>query len=417
MTESILMNSLYRRDWIFDSPIRTVGSAFENYLRDKRYGEGTIRFYLAALAHFAYWMQRRRLELSQVDQGLCEYFIANHVPSCRCPAPRQLQIQNLRAALVHLRFVLAEKGLRPDSIKNPMSNELDQYHRYLLSTVGLAPNTCISRLQIIRPFLARFFPIGIVDLATLSVAELDEFVLEFARRWKPASLRVVRSSLKSYMRYRSLKGDLLDLSALTLPVIANWKHATIPKSLTDEQLHDFLAAFDLSDEVGQRDYAIARCLIDLGLRGHEVAQLTLDSFDWSAGTLVVQGSKGRRVKQLPLPWQTGAAIVQYIKRSRPKADSRILFVRHCAPMGWPLGVEGVRGSMKRAFARCGLSNDFCNTHVFRHTIAVRLQCSGASVKQIADVLRHDSLESTAIYARVDLKSLRSVAQPWPGRKS
>ncbi len=372
MTESILMNSLFRRDWIFNSPIQSVGFAFEDYLRERKYGESTTRCYLAALAHFAYWMKCRRLKLSQVDRELCEQFVASHVSCCRCPSPRQRKIQNLRAALVHLRAVLSEQGLVQDDVKSPILQELDQFQHFLSSTAGLAQNTCISRAQIIREFLVRFFPTGEVDLSALTVRETDEFVLGFAKRWKPASLLVVRSSLKSYMRYRALEGDRVDALSFPLPVIANWGLAKVPKTLSQEQVRSFLAGFKMSNPVGLRDYAIARCLIDLGLRGHEVAALRLDCIDWRSGTVAVHGSKGRRVKQLPLPWDTGAAIARYLRSARPKSESRILFVRHTAPLGQPLGVEGVRSSMKRAFARCGLQKEFCNTHVFRHNHEFRI---------------------------------------------
>ena len=188
----------------------------------------------------------------------------------------------------------------------------------------------------------------------------------------------------------------------------------MPKALSDSELEAFLNAFDCADPVGQRDYAIARCLLDLGLRGHEVTYLTLESIDWRAATLTISGTKSKRVQQLPLPVSTGEALAQYLQQGRPQTTSRMLFVRHRAPFGKPLGVPAIRNSMNRAFVRCGLHDRFCNTHVLRRTTATRLQRSGASVKEIADLLRHQSLDTASTYARVDLERLRSVALPWSG---
>jgi integrase/recombinase XerD len=176
----------------------------------------------------------------------------------------------------------------------------------------------------------------------------------------------------------------------------------------------FLAAFDCADPVGLRDYAIARCLLDLGLRGHEVTYLTLESVDWRSATLTISGTKSKRVQQLPLPVSAGEAIARYLRQARPQIEHRALFVRHRAPIGKPLSVPAIPNAMNRAFVRCGLRDRFCNTHVLRRTTATRLQRAGASVKEIADLLRHRSLDTASTYARVDLEGLRAVALPWPG---
>ena len=297
-----------------------------------------------------------------------------------------------------------------------MFDEIDQFHHYLVAVCGLAPNTCARRLPIVRAFLVRHFGDERIEFAKLKATDIDDFILAYATRWAPESLKGVRSSLRSYLRYRSIKGDRTESLSTGLPVLANWKSASLPKALNDEQLALFTKAFDLSRNTGVRDYAIARCLIDLGLRGHEVAQLRLESLNWRDGIVTISGSKGRHVRQLPLPPHTGAAIANYLKNARPQTKLRFLFFRHCAPIGRPLSVAGIRNTMRRAFDRCGLGDQFCNTHVFRHTLAVRMQQSGASLKEIADVLRHKSLESTTIYAKVDLKSLGALALPWPGRQ-
>jgi integrase len=202
-----------------------------------------------------------------------------------------------------------------------------------------------------------------------------------------------------------------------LPNIAPyWNRGTLPTFLTSEELKSFLQAFDQSHPTGLRDYAIARCMIDLGLRGHDVAQLCFESFDWRDGTITIGRSKSRRTFRLPLPPETGKAIVQYLTKGRPMSSSRTVFARHVAPYDKPLTKSSISAAMTLAFIRCGLVR-FTGTHVLRRTLAVRLQHSGVSLKEIADVLRHKDLSTTQVYTRVDIEALQVVALPWPRRHS
>ncbi len=413
----ILLERLYRRQWILDSELCSVGLAYEDYLCKHRYKKGTIHFYLASVAHFALWHTSMRLGLSSIDKELCEQFICDHVPNCSCEPPKQLQVANIRASLNHLRAVLIEQGYSTTSKtkSQPISDDLAGFKRYMKQTRGLADNTCNQRLRIVEQFLLRHFGAGSIDIAAVQIENLDDFILSYSSNWSPGSLKVVRGAIRSYLRYRALEGDSTEVLSAALPVLANWSENKLPKSLTDKQLKRLMNSFDFSKPVELRDYAIARCLVDLGLRGHEVAALRLESVNWREGTITITESKARQSKNLPLPDQTGAAIVRYLKEARPAVSDRQLFVRHRAPWNRPITVLAIKNAMSRAFRRSGL-DQFGGTHILRHTLATRLQRSGTSLKEIADVLRHKSLDTTSIYAKVNLAALRKVAQPWPGRQ-
>jgi integrase len=157
---------------------------------------------------------------------------------------------------------------------------------------------------------------------------------------------------------------------------------------------------------------MARCLIDLGLRAGEVANLRLDDLDWRASTIRLASNKSRRTDILPLPAETGAAIADYIQWERPQSANRALFVRHVAPYDKPILAGVVRRAIKEAYQRCSWSRT--RVHILRHTVASRLLQSGTPLKEIADLLRHRSLDSSFIYTKVDLKRLSAVAMPWPG---
>lgn len=155
-----------------------------------------------------------------------------------------------------------------------------------------------------------------------------------------------------------------------------------------------------------------RCALDLGLRSGEIAHISLDDIDWRAGTITLRHTKGRRDDVLPLPATTGAAIVAYLEQERPKTRNRAVFVRHQTPRGEPVGPDLVRKAIRQAFAQAGLP--YTRSHLLRHSMANRLLAGGASLKEVADVLRHRSLNTTMIYAKLDSRNLTEVALAWPG---
>lgn len=421
MPEDLLLARLARRAWLVDSPLGTIVVDYICTLRAERYSQRTIHAYLSALAHFGYWIGTQGLDLCNIEPNVVDRYLRCHLAACHCPAPCKTGVIDNRAALRLLLRLMSRNHLGSPNVfavPTPIQVELERFRYYLSNTCGLSPNTSCNRINHLRAFLESYCGLNMIEVALPTRENIDRFFTDLARRWTPPSLGVIRSSLNSYFRFRALAaGDQTQTLVTALPRIADWTRARLPKALTEGQLEAFLQAFDRTDTTGQRDYAIARCLVDLGLRGHEVAQLQLEAVDWRGGTLVVDSSKGRRFDRLPLPGQTAQAIAHYLRHARPKTSNRALFVRHAAPFDKPLNVAALRSAMSRAFARCGLDDQFCSTHALRHTAAVRLQRSGASLKEIADVLRHRSLDTTTRYTRVDLDGLRMVALPWPGSPS
>lgn len=407
---------LARRDWLTEGPLSAVVAPYIEFLEAQRYASGTVGAYLRCLAHFSYWMRGEGLTVESIDSKLVENFVRRHLPACSCPQPRRSCDNEMRAALHHLLGHLHAEGDSTGSI-SPLDAELESFGEHLQRTCGLAPLTCVYRIRHVKAFLLHRFGSEAPDIGLLSAANIDAFLNSLATRWKPSSRKVICTDVRSYLRYRAMLGDDTRTLCATLPVIANWRRRHPPKVLSEDELGSFLDAFDLADPVGLRDHAIARCLLDLGLRGDEATHLTLDSFDWRNGIVTLHRTKSQRVQVLPLPVQTGEALGRYLREARPRTASRALFIRHRAPVGVPLSVAAIRNAMNRAFARCGLADRFCNTHVLRRTMATRLQKTGAPLKEIADLLRHRDLNTARVYARVDLAQLRTVALPWPGSES
>jgi integrase len=229
---------------------------------------------------------------------------------------------------------------------------------------------------------------------------------------KPASAGTVVAALRGYFRYRASLGDAVHglIGAVSYP--ANWQLTSLPKALSAEEVDQLVSSFGKPGRSLRRADAIVRCALDLGLRSGEVARLTLDDIDWRAGTITLRRTKSRREDVLPLPAATGKAIAAYLKLERPKTSNRGLFVRHVAPRDESIGPDLVRKTIRQAYARAGLP--YTRSHLLRHTMANRLLAGGSSLKEVADVLRHRSLNTTLIYAKLDSRNLTEVALPWPG---
>jgi len=293
--------------------------------------------------------------------------------------------------------------------------ELREFDRHLIDVRGLSQTTRYARAIRVRAFLLELFWDQRVRLDKLHRADIVGFMARYTHNWKPQSKQCVASSLRSYFRFKAISGVPTMALSAALPAIAQWKLATLPKGLSGSELTRLLGAFDRRCATGRRDYAITRCFADLGLRTAEIARLQLDDVDWREGTVRIRG-KGRRVDLLPLPPVTGRAIVAYLRAGRPRSDEGALFLRHRPPVGKPATRCIVRSAVRYAAARCGLEG-LSGPHMLRHTVATRLVQGGATLKQIADVLRHRCLDTTSIYAKVDLTALSRVAMPWPGRRS
>lgn len=203
--------------------------------------------------------------------------------------------------------------------------------------------------------------------------------------------------------------------AAAVPSVATWSITpALPRAISPEHAQRAIDSCDLSTEVGLRDRGVLLLLARLGLRAHEIITLQLHDCDWDGGHLRVRG-KGGREQLLPIPTDVGTAIAVYLQRGRSASTDRHLFLRSLAPIrGLMPGSDGIGSIVRRALRRARVDSPHRGSHQFRHALAVRLLQQGASLREIGEVLRHQSPQSTSIYARVDIDALRTLALPWPG---
>jgi site-specific recombinase XerD len=215
-----------------------------------------------------------------------------------------------------------------------------------------------------------------------------------------------------FLRYLTIEGKCPAGLNYALPSLAGWSQQGAPRCLPAADVETLIAACDASDRVGMRDRAILLLLARLGLRAGDVASLRLPDISWPLATIRVSG-KGQREALLPLPQDVGDAILTYLEFGRPHVESDHVFLRCCAPFR-PFAHGGpVSLIVRRAFLRSGIKSPSLGSHILRHSVASEMLRQGTPLYGIATVLRHRSIETTTIYAKVDLKLLGEVAQPWP----
>lgn len=406
-------------DWFTAASLGDTADAYLHYLTDRGYAAESIKGYFRSVAHFVHWCTRRRLSVKGIDESRIGQFLDGHLPQCRC-APRCYRTRSeVRAALRLFFKMLGTDGIvrqKMSAVPSAIAAELEQFDRHLVNARGLAASTRAVRIRHLQDFLIDRFRVGSLTVNTLTPPDVASFITRYTAGWAPGSIKTAGASLRSYFMFKSIQGERVKSLIAALPRVAQWRHSRLPHGLSAGEIELLLGAFDRTSATGKRDYAITRCLLDLGLRRAEVAHLRLEDVDWAAGTLRFH-AKGKRIDLLPLPDATGAAIMDYLRNGRPQTTRRELFVRHRPPSNAPADLDIIRNAVRFAAHRCGLERRIRGTHILRHTVACRMVQGGARFKEIADLLRHRSLDTTTIYAKVDLAGLSRVAMPWPGRQT
>jgi integrase len=221
------------------------------------------------------------------------------------------------------------------------------------------------------------------------------------------------TALRSFFRYLLHRGEVRTDLAACVPTVPRWSFSVLPKFLSTEAVKRVLKNCNRQTPIGRRNYAILLLLARLGLRAGEVVALGLDDIDWKEGLIAIHGKGGKSVL-LPMPVDVGEAIADYLRRDRPRCSVRRVFIRARAPFIGFRNSLAISTLAMRALKQAGVESAHTGAHVFRHSLATRLLREGCSLDEIGELLRHQSPNTTAIYAKVDVAALRTLALPWPG---
>jgi site-specific recombinase XerD len=402
--EAVLMSQSALERARVIGPLARFADGYRAHLAEQGYSLSGARDQFDLLVHASRWLEAEGLDLASLTSPamLKRHSIWRREQGYgRGHAP--MSLRGLVGYLDGLGVLARDEG--PVS---PVDELLDAFGRYLLQERGLAAVTVRSYEGVARRFLGeRSEPLA-DDLACLSGAAVNAFVLRESRR-APRSAGAAVCGLRALLRFLHVQGSIAEPLAAAVPAVAR-RREDLPRGLPSGQVRRLLESCDRCTAAGRRDYGILVLLSRLGLRCGEVAALELGDVDWRAGEVVIRG-KGSRIDRLPLPGDVGEALVDYLRHGRPSGFGRAVFLTMCAPV---VGISRwtIRDLLVRACQRAGMPP--VGAHRLRHTVASDLLSRGAGLREIGQVLRHQDLGTTAVYAKVDQAALSRLALPWPG---
>jgi integrase len=358
-------------------------------LTKQGYTHLSLRNQLELAAHFSRWLKSRELSLDDLTRERVDCYVAfrrrtrTAFPSRRALAPL--------FAYLGVTDRVAQLGREPSDV-------LRRYDLHLVGR-GLSPGVRTHYLGVATKLLDEHSP------SELTAANVRHFVRGVLG--KPHQNGRL-SALRSVLRFLHVDGETSVPLVAIVPSTTGWRQASLPKALEPALVRAVLASPDRRTALGSRDYAVLLLMLRLGLRACEVAALTLDEIDWDRGEIAVRG-KGS-TSRLPLPRDVGEALVAWLRHRRRAVRTRSVFLCSRAPYR-PASVRTIVSLAGRVLRAAGVPTG--GGHRLRHTAATMMLRRGASMTEIAQVLRHRHVDTTAIYAKVDRAGLRGLAQPWP----
>ena len=371
-------------------------------LHARGYTRLSIRNLARLVAHLSGWLADHELGARDLNRETIERF-ARARRAAGYTGHRWAS--SLEPILGYLRAIGDAPPLEPPRrVSTPNDATIEAYRDYLQRERDLAPATVSFYLRVARAVLP-----ADGDLARLTAATVTGSVLALSRQYSVAFTKYWVTATRALLRYLFVRGAIaVDLTG-AIPAVAGWRLTGLPRDLDPTVVAQILGGCDGRTHDGRRARAAVLLMVRLGLRVGEVAALRLEDVDWTGGEILIHG-KGGRLDRLPLPVDVGAAVVAYVRRSRPRTDSRVVFLGLRAPHG-PAGSAGLKSAVRAACRRAGVPE--IGTHRLRHTAASQMLRQGSRLSEIAQVLRHRHLDTTAIYAKVDRAALRDVVRPWP----
>jgi integrase/recombinase XerD len=387
-------------------PLAGFAAGYDVWLAGRGICRRAIRDRVWQFWYLSEWLDGRGLSAGDLDRRRAEGHLAERRETgcVEWVAP-----SSLRLPLEYLREIGAAPT-EPEIPAGAVDRLLVDYRDYLVLERRFAPRTVRGCERVARVFLeARERHRGALDLGELAAADVSEFLARESRRLNVGGMRGMVSKLRPLLVFLHVTGRIEGPLRWAVPRVADTNGRLLPRAVDRETVTALLGSCDRDRPCGRRDYAIVLLLARLGLRCGEVAALQLEDIDWRAGELLVRG-KGGREDRLPVPVDVGEALAEYLLL-RPPIESRAVFIRLPAPIG-TMTRQAVSQAVVAACRRAGLPR--VAAHRLRHTAATEMLRAGSSMAEVAEVLRHQLLYTTAIYARVDHAALRAVAMPWPG---
>ena len=378
-------------------PLSEHLDAYAAGVAEQGYAHHSIRQQIVGIADLSRWLKRKQIDVQALNSEVVDRFLRLRHRQRR---GRRGDPKALQRLLAMLRQTGVVKPYKPPVADNARSRITSEFRRYLLQECGRSPATLLNYVPVIEEFLSERFHDRTPNLTMLRAADVTGFVMRHARQLSPVRAKLMATALRSFFRYLRHRGAIATDLAGCVPTVPNWSLSTLPRFLPAATVERILERCDRKTSVGRRNHAILLLLARLGVRAGEVVGLSLDDIDWSTAQITIRG-KGGKSAQLPLAADVGAALAAYLRHDRPRSATRSVFLRHRAPLVGLGNSSTISSLVRRALKHAGVKSAHTGAHVLRHSLATSL-------------LRHQSPNTTAIYAKVDVTALHTLALPWPG---
>jgi site-specific recombinase XerD len=407
----VYFSSAVRQRQLHRGPLADHLDGLAAELQQARYARHTIRRLLSVVGQFSGYLRLRKIAIGDIDEVVVDEFLSDALVG------EGFFVDGSNALRRLLGYLRSREVIAPPmpTTPHPFATTLEAFDRYLQDVLGLAPSTRWARVALARGLIdwlrERY---GAEALVRLTGADVLEFITQRVQRYPSRSSRAhVCSHTRGFLKYLHACGAIAFDLVRAIPRVSTPRLANLPRGLPWEQVRALIDGIETSHPDGMRDKAILLLLATLGLRSGEVRTLELAHVKWRAGEIRLPRTKTRRERILPLLHEVGVALADYVLHGRPTLAVPQLLLRH-GPQPAALRENTIIWIVRRHLQRLGIQQPRSGAHALRHSLATRMVNAGVPIKSVADVLGHVSIDTTAIYTKVDMTTLATVALPFPG---
>jgi site-specific recombinase XerD len=400
-------------------PLGSYMNGYAEYLSSIGYGHLTLKYKISQVYKLNQWLNEQEKVLSTLQSSDLSKFISEIKSSSIRHSRIERAIDQFIKYLIKI-MVIEKEDIMPKQKNCEWSQLIDGFEKYLREERRLSLTSiqrCLSPVQVLLEEL--YQKEKLMNLEKLTPEYIRNYYNSNVSPKTPFSrVTILVRSIRSFLKYLYLTSQLeTDLTGCLLHM-TQCKPSKQPESLPPEIIDSLLNSDCLrGSKMGIRNKAILLLLARLGLRAKEIIDLKLEDIDWANGSILISG-KGGKGDKLPLPYDVGKAMSEYLRKVRPpKVSSRSFFLCMNAPIRKMARSASISSIVMKALKQSDILIKSGSSHLFRHSLACTLLKEGSNLIEIGQILRHQHPDTTAIYAKVDIDTLSELSKSWPERDS
>lgn len=401
-------------------PIGPYFDGFAADLKAKGYSYDFGKSVLGKCCQFNWFLiERGIVSAKEIREPLIDSFLQAYYAPPRSAGPKYSPQGDTRLALKHLFAYLAKANVwrppKPEPVTTVYTWLLNPYLRYLRAERELSARRIAYQYRVLDLFLGCLGQKASRERLKIIKAMTVERIIKDYFESSSVDPGTLASVLRQFFHYcAERRHTQMDFAGL-VPTVRRYRHASLPKGMEDAALQRMLKAVKRDTPFGARDYAILMVMMAYGIRAVSVAQLLLEDIDWHHSRIRIRAQKCGKEVVVPLLEPVGEVLIECLRHRPCDTPFREVFLGLKAPFQ-PLSGFAISRIVLHHMKKAGVKTAGSGVRTLRHSWAIRALAHNTAIKSIADVLGHRYIDTTFIYAKADLNSLREVAMPWPEKK-